>query len=69
MDDKQILRLLAASIREAGGLRKWAMQHKLSPGYVSHVMHRRRRPADSILTGLGLVRRVTIEPAQARRRA
>jgi hypothetical protein len=56
MKKDQILRVLAADIRNAGSLRAWGRAHNLSAGYVSGVMCGRYPPAKSILAALGLER-------------
>lgn len=50
---------LRRAIRDAGNASAWAMRHRISPQYVSDVLHARREPGDLILSALGLVRVVT----------
>lgn len=50
----EVLLLLKAACRDAGGQTRWARQHGLSHPYVGDVLHGRRGLGDSILRALGL---------------
>jgi lambda repressor-like predicted transcriptional regulator len=67
MKNNDVLKLLAAGIRNAGSLRAWSRAHDLSPAYVSGVMRGRYPPAGAILAALGLEREVNVVIRQRRR--
>ncbi|NBO66546.1 MAG: transcriptional regulator [Acidobacteria bacterium] len=48
--------MLRRACREAGNQSAWAMQHGLTPQYVSDVLNVRRPITDNILHALGLKR-------------
>jgi hypothetical protein len=66
MKNIDVLKLLAADIRNAGSLRAWSRAHDLSPAYVSGVMCGRYPPAAAILAALGLERRVQTDIVRKR---
>lgn len=47
--------MLQKACDQAGGIRAWARQHKLSAAYVSDILLARRGAGPSILSALGLV--------------
>lgn len=58
-----VCRRLSEACKQAGGQRKWAAAHGVSPTYVSSVLHARIEPGKSILEPLGLVRVVVYREA------
>jgi len=58
INDTQLLQILQSACEKAGSQWKWAMQHTLSPAYVSDVLNGRRAPGDSILRALGYEKEV-----------
>lgn len=55
MNHSAVIQKLRAACRRAGGQARWAMEHGISPAYVSDVLGGRRDPGPKILTPLGLV--------------
>lgn len=56
LDVIEVYRRLQAACAAAGSQQAFALQHGISPAYVSDVLHARRDPGDSILRALGLRR-------------
>lgn len=59
----QVRQLLQGECRKAGGQKAWAMQHEMSPAYVSDVLQSVRAPGPTICAALGLERVVYYVPA------
>lgn len=55
-----VLARIAEECERAGSLRAFARKIKVSPAYVSDVLHERREPGDAILAPLGLDKRVVV---------
>lgn len=66
---EQVRGLLRARIEGAEGLRSLARAWRVSPAYISDVIHERREPGPAILRRLKLVRVtvVTYEPLAAKK--
>lgn len=58
INNTQLLEILQSACDKAGSQWKWAMQHTLSPAYVSDVLNGRRAPGESILKALGYEKEV-----------
>lgn len=61
LTEQDVIARLRAAIDAAGGQRKFAEAHGLTPGYVNDVVHGKRALADRILATIGIERKVTYE--------
>jgi hypothetical protein len=56
------IRLLRAKVKEEGSALKFAVNHDISPGYVTGVLYAGVKPGPKIALALGLKKVVTYEP-------
>lgn len=59
MNEQEVIERLRAAVEAAGGLRSFGRAHDFSAAYISDVLRGQRKPADRILSVLGLERVVT----------
>jgi hypothetical protein len=61
MEINQVLEKLQAEVDEAGTQRVWAERNGFTPGYVSHVLCRRKSPSSKMLAALGFRKAKVVE--------
>lgn len=61
LTEQEVMDRLKNAIEAAGGQRRFAELHKLTPGYVNDVLHGKRALADRILATIGVQRHVVYE--------
>ncbi len=59
MDVNQVRVRLQRAVSKAASARAWAVEHSVTPMYVSHVLSGKRLPGPAILSALGLERIVS----------
>jgi translation initiation factor 2B subunit (eIF-2B alpha/beta/delta family) len=57
----KVLQKLQAEVAAAGSQRVWAERHGFTPGYVSHVLCRRKSPSRKMLAALGFKKAKVVE--------
>lgn len=58
LTEQEVMNRLRTAVARAGGQRKFAEAHKLTPGYLNDVLHGKRALADRILATIGVERQV-----------
>lgn len=61
LTEQEVMERLRTAIEQAGGQRKFAEAHGLTPGYINDVIHGKRALADRILATIGVRRQVVYE--------
>lgn len=61
LTEQEVKERLLAAVIAAGGQRKFAEAHGLTPAYVNDVVHGRRAMADRILAAIGIKRTITYQ--------
>lgn len=61
LTEQDVMSRLKSAIEAAGGQRRFADLHKLTPGYINDVLHGKRALADRILSTIGVERRIVYE--------